>query len=1498
MADYSIQLGVIVDKTELNSVKSQINALTGNTHRIRIDIDNSRLLKQINHVKSELKGLNKLTNDSKGFSLFDTSNMGKSLNDIASTIKEIKASIGSLDSGAGMKSLVSSINQIGSALEKASGQFEGLNAELKAISSKDFSINLGINMGGSNNPIARNAAYGSKVRNETLPQLKKQAEALENYLKEYYKVADGFNAAQKLLQGTSAGNGKANLYDLLPKMLDNTGSLSSQMTAWKEYISLIKEAASLKNVDMSSVTSQFSQSAEKLVQDAQDIQSGAKDMENSFEKLKQVFGGSGGSIDAEGLSAQLNSIVADLGEIKSAVQSLSSNTSLDGLTSSFNGLSETLEKLNTNLTLVQNSLSTGFSGIANINTGTSAIDNIAKNSDTVTTAVIQNEKKKQEAYKATADAVVYHAGVVSKLNKAETNGRFYGSNRGTGYFGTGHYFVDSATKHELDDSYSYSKMPYTSVDLSKYDNLFRVASDEVGYALHSFLANLTRFTQGADDFSVDELFSQFKNVFGDAVMDVKEFGSIVDQLKTFMSKSDFYDRSDSVSTQFMKSLGYGGVDTRGTSLADTRYGTVIYDLKEESVLQANITDEIQKRGQMLEKINYEQGQVFDKEADDRILKELDEKAKRLEIAEEYERSFDETNYDKADKDLYGAKERIRKIDEEISYYQDRMENLDDAYDEYVRDSERSARELKNFGLDDDDLLDDDFLLYDEDEWKNLQTEILQDSINELSQEKAKLQSEMPSLEEAYNKELQLVQEAMEKAKQVVEQRRLEAQQAKETADVVVQGTEKQVQSMKQMTDIGQNETGLENVENDLQQVTNTAKNTADAFQYLQSTLSDPLKNRGFSDAHIKDVITDLQKLNLEISNVTTKDVKGGKFNVSVKGINELGEAVTVVRQYDKEVSKGTTIAQSFDTSADAAKRWKKEVSNAYQDAKKLKTEIGKLEVDLIGETDEKEISRITNRINTLKTELKGVMDVYGGSFTTRHNNLLKQLDDKIADNKLKAQNDVANKSETTEVERVFKRLKTLGKEIGNIEIEIAGLDTDKNIADINKLTAKLNELETEYDNLFNANEKKFTTNQIDSLTQDIADGSQKLESFKDKIASIRTEAAKSIKLDIEVGKFDNQIDDLESRLDRLSTEGTEEVRQSLEKVKNAYQEMQFAAGRGSKDVADEKWLAQSQEEYAVAVQRTTNLLKQQERVERELDRAQKLASDRESLSLDMQNWLKDNTKAAKKYGDAIRDLDVQLRKLEDDGSLRDGDVRAGRRQFNNWTKAAKNEGLTGLTWFDQVKTKFKEYASYFSVAEMFMYAEQAVTDMFEQVKLIDSAMTELKKVTDETDASYDQFLTNAASRAKEIGTTIDGLVSSTADFARLGYDFADSQGLAEVANIYAVVGDDIEGVEGATQSLISTMAAFKDEMNDMSDSDFAMSIVDKLNEVSNNFSISSGGLGEALQRSASSMAAANNTLDETIALTTAANEVVQNPEKVGNAMKTKFLNCLCVQKCA
>ena len=151
----------------------------------------------------------------------------------------------------------------------------------------------------------------------------------------------------------------------------------------------------------------------------------------------------------------------------------------------------------------------------------------------------------------------------------------------------------------------------------------------------------------------------------------------------------------------------------------------------------------------------------------------------------------------------------------------------------------------------------------------------------------------------------------------------------------------------------------------------------------------------------------------------------------------------------------------------------------------------------------------------------------------------------------------------------------------------------------------------------------------------------------------------------------------------------------------------------------------------------------------------------------------------------------------------------------------------------------------------------------QSVRELDLALTELKKVTDETEETYDKFLDTAAKTGARIGSTLSNVTSATAEFAKLGYNISEAAAMAEAALVYTNVGDNMS-VETASQSIISTLKAFGIE------ADNTMSIVDKFNEIGNNFAITTAGIGDALQVSASAMAAAGNTLDETIALTTAA----------------------------
>ncbi len=241
----------------------------------------------------------------------------------------------------------------------------------------------------------------------------------------------------------------------------------------------------------------------------------------------------------------------------------------------------------------------------------------------------------------------------------------------------------------------------------------------------------------------------------------------------------------------------------------------------------------------------------------------------------------------------------------------------------------------------------------------------------------------------------------------------------------------------------------------------------------------------------------------------------------------------------------------------------------------------------------------------------------------------------------------------------------------------------------------------------------------------------------------------------------------------------------------------------------------------------------------------------------------------------------ELRQKLDSGAFKsEGTESDAQNQFVKLTNEIRKAGGEAETLGQKIRRIFGEKLGYGIIASAAMMARRSIREMYNNVVQIDTAMTELKKVTNETDDAYKKFLDGSAERAQKLGATISDVVTATADFARLGYNLEDASILSDTATIYKNVGDGISDINSASESIISTMKAFGYEASD------AMSIVDKFNEVGNNYAISSKGVGDALLNSASAMAAANNTLDETIALSTAANTIVQNPEKVGTALKT------------
>lgn len=239
-----------------------------------------------------------------------------------------------------------------------------------------------------------------------------------------------------------------------------------------------------------------------------------------------------------------------------------------------------------------------------------------------------------------------------------------------------------------------------------------------------------------------------------------------------------------------------------------------------------------------------------------------------------------------------------------------------------------------------------------------------------------------------------------------------------------------------------------------------------------------------------------------------------------------------------------------------------------------------------------------------------------------------------------------------------------------------------------------------------------------------------------------------------------------------------------------------------------------------------------------------------------------------------------LTQLKGNANLASAEIKEMSNEFKRSQLTLQAMGKVGDTGFDRLKKGWEKFGGWTLVTQSLSYAIRKVKEMVSNVKELDTAMTELRKVTDETDSTYDKFLSRASSTAKSIGATVSDTVNATADFARLGYSLDESAELAEAALVYKNVGDGIEDISVASESLISTMKAFDIEAEN------SMSIVDMFNEVGNNFAISSEGIGVALEKSAAALAGAGNNIEESIGLITAMNAVVQNPEVVGTAVKT------------
>lgn len=451
-----------------------------------------------------------------------------------------------------------------------------------------------------------------------------------------------------------------------------------------------------------------------------------------------------------------------------------------------------------------------------------------------------------------------------------------------------------------------------------------------------------------------------------------------------------------------------------------------------------------------------------------------------------------------------------------------------------------------------------------------------------------------------------------------------------------------------------------------------------------------------------------------------------------------------------------------------------------------------------------------------------------------------------------------------------KEFYSLVKEIGELNNKLSTADPSKQGSQIEVWQRRLAEAETELTNLMNTLREYISIgegSELDKLQQKLqfqSDNSFAKQLDNSRIAIqnfIKEYATLSIKLhsvdsinpdNQELVNLRNSLPEIERRVQSLSLG----LRQAIETGDLSGLYLQFNTLRTAIDATNISF---------------ANLSSESKLTGKELDNRLHL----DNLIRELQKY-KDSLTSAFNGSQYEQEYERILAMLKDSSTY----FKAGEQAVENFKNACYKAGLETETLGQKLSRLFKEHFQTAIAMAGVAMVKQGLREVYDNVLELDTAVTELKKVSSMTGDEMNSYLERTATNARELGASISDLVTSTADWKRLGYSDEDSEELARVAALMANVGDGIDNATTASSYLISTMQGFGLVADD------AEHLLDCMNQIANTEPVSMEDLGIIMQKSSAAMSAAGNTYQETLAMASALNGVLQDSESSGTFLKT------------
>jgi len=193
------------------------------------------------------------------------------------------------------------------------------------------------------------------------------------------------------------------------------------------------------------------------------------------------------------------------------------------------------------------------------------------------------------------------------------------------------------------------------------------------------------------------------------------------------------------------------------------------------------------------------------------------------------------------------------------------------------------------------------------------------------------------------------------------------------------------------------------------------------------------------------------------------------------------------------------------------------------------------------------------------------------------------------------------------------------------------------------------------------------------------------------------------------------------------------------------------------------------------------------------------------------------------------------------------------------TAARASQGLGGA--LSQALQKFPVWM--FS-ATVFYAPIRGIQDLTEKVIELDSALISLQRVMDIPEYKFNTIIESMIANVDELSGVTSDYMQLVGDFGRTGLDDKQAQ---EYANVATVLQNISELTPDETMNaLTAAMTAFGDETGGV------LRIADRLNEIDNNFAITTRDLALSMNKAASTAKTFNVSLDDMLGYTTAGNK--------------------------